>query len=439
MAKENFTAARIDAYTCTPGKDQTFHWDAKVPGLGLRVTKNGARSYVLECRIDRKTRRLTIGEARTWTLGDARAQAGVLKTQIDRGLDPRKLEAEALAARQADAAASAAQMATVGEAWSVYLEERRPHWGLRHYQDHLSKAQAGGQSAVRGTRGRGVTIPGPLYPLMHLKLSELSSSVVEAWAAREAESRPASARLAWRLLKGFLSWCSEQPTFALSVNAKNPAKTKRTRESLGPAGVKKDVLQRQQLEDWFCAVRQLPNATVSAYLQILLLIGARSGEVLEMRWSDLDLTWRSMTIRDKVEGTRTIPLTPYVYQLINNLPRRSEWIFASPVVRIDGKTNLISTPNQMHKKACTAAKIEGLTLHGLRRSFKSLSEWLDSPTGVVAQIMGHKPSATAEKHYTVREIGRLREHHETIEKWILDQAKIDFLVDEAGPKLSVVA
>lgn len=439
MTKENFTAARIDAYICTPGKDQTFHWDAKVPGLGLRVTKNGARSYVLECRIDRKTRRLTIGEARTWTLGDARAQAGVLKTQIDRGLDPRKLEAEALAARQADAVVSAARMVTVGDVWAVYLEERRPHWGLRHYQDHLSKAQAGGQSAVRGTRGRGVTIPGPLYPLMHLKLSELSSSVVETWAAREAESRPASARLAWRLLKGFLSWCSEQPTFALSVNAKNPAKTKRTRESLGPAGVKKDVLQRQQLEDWFCAVRQLPNATVSAYLQTLLLIGARSGEVLEMRWSDVDFTWRSMTIRDKVEGTRTIPLTPYVHQLINNLPRRSEWIFASSVVRIDGKTNPISTPNQMHKKACTAAKIEGLTLHGLRRSFKSLSEWLDSPPGVVAQIMGHKPSATAEKHYTVREIGRLREHHEKIEKWILDEAKVDLLDDQVKPKLAVVA
>ena len=42
------------------------------------------------------------------------------------------------------------------------------------------------------------------------------------------------------------------------------------------------------------------------------------------------------------------------------------------------------------------ANIEHLTLHGLRRSFKSLSEWVEVPVGVVAQIMGHKPSATAE-------------------------------------------
>ena len=46
------------------------------------------------------------------------------------------------------------------------------------------------------------------------------------------------------------------------------------------------------------------------------------------------------------------------------------------------------------------------------------------PVGVVAQIMGHKPSATAEKHYTVRPLDLLRVHHEKIEAWILEQAGI---------------
>lgn len=58
----------------------------------------------------------------------------------------------------------------------------------------------------------------------------------------------------------------------------------------------------------------------------------------------------------------------------------------------------------------------------LRRSFKSLTEWLEIPAGVVAQLMGHKPSATAEKHYTVRPLDLLRVHHEKIETWILEQA-----------------
>ena len=45
--------------------------------------------------------------------------------------------------------------------------------------------------------------------------------------------------------------------------------------------------------------------------------------------------------------------------------------------------------------------------------------------------MGHKPSATAEKHYTVRPLDLLRVHHERIEAWILEQAGVTF--DAAAP------
>jgi integrase len=85
------------------------------------------------------------------------------------------------------------------------------------------------------------------------------------------------------------------------------------------------------------------------------------------------------------------------------------------------------------------AGIDGLTFHGLRRSFKSLAEWLDIPAGVVAQIMGHKPSATAEKHYTVRPLDLLRVHHERIEAWILEQAGVQFDSASEPGKLRVVA
>jgi intergrase/recombinase len=60
----------------------------------------------------------------------------------------------------------------------------------------------------------------------------------------------------------------------------------------------------------------------------------------------------------------------------------------------------------------------------------SLTEWLECPAGVVAQIMGHKPSATAEKHYTVRPVDLLRLYTTKIEAWILEQAGVQF--DAAG-------
>ena len=56
----------------------------------------------------------------------------------------------------------------------------------------------------------------------------------------------------------------------------------------------------------------------------------------------------------------------------------------------------------------------------MRRSFGSLSEWVECPVGIVAQIQGHNPSATAEKHYRVRPLDLLRMWHTKIEKQILE-------------------
>jgi len=84
------------------------------------------------------------------------------------------------------------------------------------------------------------------------------------------------------------------------------------------------------------------------------------------------------------------------------------------------------------------AGVEGLTLHGLRRSFGTLAEWLELPAGVVAQIQGHKPSATAEKHYRARPLDLLRVHHEKLERWILEQAGVQFDAQATPGKLRVV-
>ena len=58
------------------------------------------------------------------------------------------------------------------------------------------------------------------------------------------------------------------------------------------------------------------------------------------------------------------------------------------------------------------------------RARQEFPEWVELPTGIVAQLMGHKPSATAEKHYRVRPLDLLRMWHVKIEEWILGQAGI---------------
>ena len=428
------TAGRVDAFTCPAGKSQAFLWDTDTPALALRVTPTGRKTYVFESRLNGDTIRVSIGTATDWPIEKARGEAQRLKVLVDSGTDPRELERQQQADKTAAKAAAAVQAVTVGEAWAAYVAERTPHWGDLHRKDHERLTRAGGETSKRGTRGRGVTIAGPLHPLLGLALRDLTAPVIEAWAAREAQTRPTAARLAWRLLKAFLGWCAEQPEYAPVLPSVNPAKTKKAREALGKAKAKDDSLLKEQLPAWFAAVRSIGNPTVAAYLQTLLLTGARPGEVLAMRWDDLNTQWRGLTIRDKVEGERVIPLTPYVHNLLAALPRRNEFVFAST----RNKDTPLTEPNHAHDKACKVAAIDALTLHGLRRSFGTLSEWLEVPAGVVAQIQGHKPSATAEKHYRVRPLDLLRVHHERIEAWILEQAGVQCDAKAAPGALRVV-
>ncbi len=428
------TAGLIDRLTCPAGKTQAFMRDAKAPGLRVRVTAAGAKSFVFEAKLNRQTIRRTLGDVRAWSIEAARNEANRLRVTLDGGTDPREVERQQHADKAGKASAAAAHAVTVAEVWTVYLEARRPQWGERHYKDHKTLSKAGGEAAMRGTRGRGVTIAGPLYALLALPLRDLDAPTIEAWAARETKTRPTPARLAWRCLKAFLGWCAEQPQYAPVLPSLNPAKTKKTREALGRPGVKQDALMREQLTVWFDAVRQIQNPVIAAYLQTLLLTGARPGEVLALRWEDMNTQWKGLTIRDKVEGVRVIPMTPFVSNLLHALPRRNEWVFSS----VTAAGGVLTIPRKQHGEACAVAGIDGLTLHGLRRSFKSLTEWLEVPAGVVAQLMGHKPSATAEKHYTVRPLDLLRVHHEKIEAWILEQAGVQFVADTTPGKLRAV-
>lgn len=442
MSKQNFTTARVDGFQCEPGKQQTIYWDAKAPGFGLRVTSAGARAYVFESRLFGKTIRLTIGDVRAWDLGRARTEAARLKTLVDGGKDPREVRVEQQAAHEARRVEARRRDVTFGEAWDDYLGNRKAFWSERHYQDHQQHGDQGGRPKKRG---KGVTRPGPLAILRPLKLSDLSSDRIADWLTAESAERPTMSALSFRLLRGFIRWAEDRPIYKGLVPT-DAYKARDVKEVVPRVKAKEgDALQREQLTTWFCEVRKIANPVISTYLQGLLITGARREEWAGLRWKDVDFRWRSLVLDDKVEGTggRTIPLTPYLATLLMDLKRLnetppdrrqlarlsargevwapSEWVFASKTSE-DGK---IAEPRIAHNKALAAAELPHVTLHGLRRSFGTLSEWVECPVGVVAQIQGHKPSAIAEKHYRRRPLDLLRMWHDKIEAWILEQASIE--------------
>ena len=427
MAKVKLTPGRIRDFVADKG--QAFLWDTDAPGLAIRATPSGIKAFVFQAKLDGRDIRLTIGDSRAWNLEEARAEARRLATLIDQDQDPREVKKEKAAAAESKRVESRRLVATVGEAWSAYLDARKVKWSARHLSNHEALAKQGGEPRTRGRRPGepATTMSGPIFPLLALKLSALDADTVKAWLVQETQRGPGQAAQAYRALRAFVGWCAEHKEYAAATHAE-ACTAQAVRELAPTVGAKKDdVLQREMLRPWFEAVGRIHNPTIAAYLRALLLTGARRDELAGLTWDNLDFQWKAIRIHDKVKGERVIPLTPYVASLLIALPRRKNkegvllpWVFSSPTAA-NGR---IQEPRIAHVHALQAAGLPHVSLHGLRRSFGSLAEWTETPVGVVAQIMGHAPSALAEKHYRDRPLDLLRMWHVRIEAWILEQAGI---------------
>lgn len=466
MPKERLTDTRIAAFSPTQEawlRDTETH-------LTVRGRPSGSKTFVFRSNLNYREVRITIGDVGTVALPDAKEKARLWQGWIEDGRDPREVirqvkEAAAAQVAKADAE-QAADMearrrdAPALEAWNVYVEARRATWGAHSLHDHERVAQEGGKPFTRGRRSGPTdnTQPGALRQLLLLPLAQIDADRVRTWLEDEAPRRPTHAALAFRLLRGFMNWCADRPEYADQIHP-GACASRTVRAEVPKKRVKDDCLQREQLRPWFEKMRAIPNPTIAALLQISLLVGARREEVAGLRWVDINFQWNTIHIADQVDGERVIPLTPYVALLLRDLKARNEtpparllklrkkadearpewspspWVFASPTA----ESGRLQEPSIQHKAACAAAGIEDLTILGLRRSFGTLSEWVECPVGIVAQLQGHKPSATAEKHYRRRPVDLLRLWHTKIEGWILAEAGIEKPAADQAPALRVVA
>jgi len=318
MAAEKLTQGRVSGFTCQPDKEADFLWDTVTQGFGLKASQGGRKVFVFQSKLDGKDMRITIGTVSAWTLDKARGEARRLQTLIDQGIDPREQKKELIAATEAKKEEQRRKDVTVSEAWKAYLASRKSKWSPRHLSDHEEFARGGDTQRKRGT---GNLKAGPLASLMPLKLNELTAAKVGAWLDEETKTRPTKAALAYRLLRAFLRWSAGHDDYKASVHL-DAVGSRVAKDHVPRAKAKQDdCLQHEQLAAWFAAVRQVKPTAVSAYLQGLLLTGARREELAGLRWQDVDFQWKSMKIADKVEESgRIIPLPPYFASLINALP-----------------------------------------------------------------------------------------------------------------------
>ncbi len=423
----------LERAACPPGRRFVLVRDSDKKGLRLRVTAAGGKHWQFETRLrSGKLFTRALGEWPTISIEQARRSAHELRGMTEQGADPREAERQQREAAKALAAGDAARKLTVGEVWPLYLENGRPKrrdaWKPRYRADLEAMASPGG---AEKKRGKGLTRPGPLFPLLALPLAKVNEDSLKSWYDGEAKKGKHQAARALMMFRGFLRWCSARPEYR-DLTDRDAGKAAAILESLPGSNRRTDALEAAQVAGWWAGAEQLSNRTAGAYLRALLLTGARREELAGLTWSNLDFQWRKLTIADKVDDTRTIPLTPYLAYLLASLPRSNEFVFAST-----GKAGRIADARASHAKALQSAAIDGLTIHGLRRSFSLLGEAAGAPAGAIAQVMGHKPSATAEG-YRPRSIDALRPFLEQIETHILALAGVKFDATEESAALRAV-
>lgn len=415
--KTNLTVDRIRSFKCPSGRTQAFLYDSSVPGLGVRALPGGKQSWIFEARVRGRNVRRTIGDLRAWSLPAAREEARRLRRLIDVGQDPRK---ERAVRHKGE---------SFGALWKAYLAAHQKTWGARHMADAiwLARAPEDRKESNRKLSEYG----GPLFPLLKKPIADFSTEGLITWARKvldrssESETNKAkhtALRQSFERLRAAWTWAMERPEWAAELPEVN-FKHSDLRDLIPKSGAKKDdVLEKSQLADWFAAVRSVDNPVISAYLQALLLVGCRRGELADLKWKDVSFKWNRLHLRDKIDPDgRTVPMSPFVARLIDGLPRRSEFVFSSA----SSESGKLVEPRIAHTRACREAGIQ-VSLHGLRRSFATLSEWIEMPAGICAQLQGHAPGAVQERHYKKRPLDLLAIWQNKFEGWILEQAGIPF-------------
>ena len=415
-----------------PGKKEVWIWDPKTKGLAVKLKRNGQPSYYFQSAFAGGTVRMVVGKVATWDLPDAQKEARRLQQIIDGGRDPREVKSEITAKDVAVREEGRQAQITVGEAWLVYLAEGKPKkkdaWSEVYRRTLIDMSKAGGEPYKRGL---GTTLPGPLYSLMSLNLVDLSSETIQEWSEVQQKRGRPQAKKAVEILSGFLRWCASRKDYKRLVDGR-AARASEIQDQLPTRknARRTDFIDEAQMAPFFEGIEMAQNKVMSAYVQGLIITGARKMELAKLKWTDVDFRHKRMTIHDKsdhtVARTREIPLTPYLEHLIlTSCERRPE----NPYVFGSNRTHgSVIDARKTIKRALEHAGIKHLTPHGMRRTFELMGEAAGCPAGAMDQIAGHSvlSADNMSEHYKVRTLTQLQPFAILYERFLLACAGISF-------------
>jgi integrase len=133
----------------------------------------------------------------------------------------------------------------------------------------------------------------------------------------------------------------------------------------------------------------------AAAIRLLILTGARLREILDAKWSYVDVERGALFLPDSKTGKKTIYLNAAALEVLHNLPREDDNPYVIPGQK-DGQPK--SDLNGPWKRVCDAAGLAGVRLHDLRHSYASIGAGASMGLPIVGKLLGHKSASTTAKY-----------------------------------------
>lgn len=402
--KQSFTPLLINSMHCPPGKSQFLYWDLDTPNFGIRVTTSGNKAYIFESSLNNKTIRITIGNVKDLPLDDARQQAIKLKSLIRMGIDPRKIQnkrtAQWISSRTLNAKKQL-QHETLKTVWMHYANAHyqtdlavKP-WSKRRYQQHIE------------------LIDNALAPLASIKMADLSVAHIKTWGNDMADVQSSHMRFNAKLCLNFLKWCNQHETYQIAAPDSMVTQMQLWVKSLNQKQTTQ-YLSRKQLKDWFHAVNQIEDTVTKVYLKTLLLTGRRASEIINLKWSDIDFAEQSITLSDSLAHNKLIPLTTHIANYLSELNQTHDHVFHA----LKQPQQSQKSAQQQHRQMCHKIGLK-LSIDDLFTSFTLLSEWVETPAGVTAQLQDIDIKGINVQDFATRPLEVLHIWLHKIQDWML--------------------
>ena len=352
-----------------PAKGNEIHYDTEVAGFGVRVTAGDACSFVLNYRTrSGRERRYTIGRWPDWTATAARTEARRLRHLIDEGGDPlADLEAE----REAP---------TVAELCDRFETEHLPRLRASSAADYKRMLN----NHVRPHFGAHVKVQDVIFA----DIDALHRKITKAGHLHRANRTIAVVSKMFALA---IRW---------AMRPDNPCKhVERNQETK-----RKRYLSADELVRLTMALAAHPDKQTANTVRLLLLTGARRGEVLAAKWADIDLgtgTWTKPGATTKQKTDHAVPLSAPARQLLSEIREEQaskrrplgEYVFPS----IGGSGHVVEI-KRLWRNVCKAAAISGLRIHDLRHSFASQLASGGASLPLIGALLGHATPATTHRY-----------------------------------------